>query len=74
MFFLQVGFICSFVDYQPLTIGGYVYPDWAYYLGWAMALSSVVVIPIWALGKICLTKGSLRQVRAPALFFHKNKM
>ncbi|XP_069380681.1 sodium- and chloride-dependent GABA transporter 2-like [Paralichthys olivaceus] len=57
----MVGFICSFVDYQPLTIGGYVYPDWAYYLGWAMALSSVVVIPIWALGKICLTKGSLRQ-------------
>ncbi|XP_069380666.1 sodium- and chloride-dependent betaine transporter-like [Paralichthys olivaceus] len=57
----MVGFICSFVDYQPLTIGDYVYPDWAYYLGWAMALSSVVVIPIWALGKICLTKGSLRQ-------------
>ncbi|XP_060946447.1 sodium- and chloride-dependent GABA transporter 2-like [Limanda limanda] len=57
----MVCFICSFVDYQPLTFGNYVYPDWAYYLGWAIALSSIVVIPIWAIGKICLTKGSLRQ-------------
>ncbi|XP_062264122.1 sodium- and chloride-dependent GABA transporter 2-like isoform X1 [Platichthys flesus] len=56
----MVGFICSFVDYQPLTFGNYVYPDWAYHLGWALALSSIIVIPIWAIGKICLTKGSLR--------------
>ncbi|XP_019959998.2 sodium- and chloride-dependent GABA transporter 2-like [Paralichthys olivaceus] len=57
----MVCFICSFVDYQPLTFGDYVYPDWAYYLGWAIALSSIIVIPIWAIGKIYLTKGSLRQ-------------
>ncbi|XP_062264945.1 sodium- and chloride-dependent GABA transporter 2-like [Platichthys flesus] len=57
----MVCFICSFVDYQPLTFGNYVYPDWAYYLGWVIALSSIVVIPIWAIGKICLTKGSLKQ-------------
>ncbi|XP_034450194.1 sodium- and chloride-dependent GABA transporter 2-like [Hippoglossus hippoglossus] len=57
----MVCFICSFVDYQPLTFGNYVYPDWAHYLGWAIALSSIVIIPIWAIGKICLTKGSLRQ-------------
>ncbi|XP_070703483.1 sodium- and chloride-dependent betaine transporter-like [Pempheris klunzingeri] len=55
-------FICSFLDYQPLTSSdGYVYPRWAYCLGWAMALSSVVVVPIWAVGKICLTEGTLRQ-------------
>ncbi|XP_040918144.1 sodium- and chloride-dependent GABA transporter 2-like isoform X2 [Toxotes jaculatrix] len=57
-----VCFICSFLDYQPLTSSrGYVYPDWAYHLGWAMALSSVVGLPIWAIGKICLIKGTLRQ-------------
>nr|XP_046271840.1 sodium- and chloride-dependent GABA transporter 2-like isoform X1 [Scatophagus argus] len=57
-----VCFICSFLDYQPLTSsGGYTYPDWAYPLGWAIALSSMVAIPIWAVGKICLTEGSLRQ-------------
>ncbi|XP_039974570.1 sodium- and chloride-dependent betaine transporter-like [Xiphias gladius] len=57
-----VGFICSFLDYQPLTSNrGYVYPDWAYHLGWAMALSSIVAVPIWAIARICLTKGTLRQ-------------
>ncbi|XP_076608398.1 sodium- and chloride-dependent betaine transporter-like [Chaetodon auriga] len=58
----MVFFICSFLDYQPLTSSGDdVYPDWAYYLGWAMALSSVVPVPIWAVYKICFTDGTLRQ-------------
>uniref|UniRef100_A0A668AW83 Transporter n=1 Tax=Myripristis murdjan TaxID=586833 RepID=A0A668AW83_9TELE len=60
-----VCFICSFMDYQPLTSsGGYVYPDWAYALGWAMALSSIVTVPIYGVCKVCLTEGSLRQVGA----------
>ena len=65
-FFFKVCFICSFLDTQPLTpSGGYVYPDWAYRLGWAIALSSVVPVPIWAVVKMCLTEGTFRQVRAP---------
>uniref|UniRef100_UPI0037E8F668 sodium- and chloride-dependent GABA transporter 2-like n=1 Tax=Semicossyphus pulcher TaxID=241346 RepID=UPI0037E8F668 len=62
----MVCFFCSFLDYQPLTSsGGRLYPNWAYWLGWTMALSSVIAIPLWAVSKICLTKGTLRQVRAP---------
>ncbi|XP_034407781.1 sodium- and chloride-dependent GABA transporter 3-like [Cyclopterus lumpus] len=58
----MVCFFCFFLDQQPLTTsGGYVYPDWAYDLGWAMALSSVAAVPIWAVVKICLTEGTLRQ-------------
>lgn len=61
---LKVGLICSFLNYQPLkSRGGYVYPDWSYHLGLAMALSSMVVIPIYATAKLCFTKGTLRQVR-----------
>ncbi|XP_042337790.1 sodium- and chloride-dependent GABA transporter 2-like, partial [Plectropomus leopardus] len=56
-----VCFICSFLEYQPLTSGSYVYPDWAYCLGWAMVFSSVVAVPIWAVSKVCLTEGTLRQ-------------
>ncbi|KAM6922843.1 sodium- and chloride-dependent GABA transporter 3-like [Lycodopsis pacificus] len=57
-----VCFFCFFLDHQPLTTsGGNVYPDWAYCLGWAMALSSVVAVPICAVGKICLAEGTLRQ-------------
>ncbi|XP_074552684.1 sodium- and chloride-dependent taurine transporter-like [Halichoeres trimaculatus] len=58
----MVCFICSFLDYQPLTSSaGKKYPDWAYSLGWAMALSSVIAIPIWTVWKIYLTEGTLRQ-------------
>ncbi|XP_065821147.1 sodium- and chloride-dependent GABA transporter 2-like isoform X3 [Labrus bergylta] len=58
----MVCFICSFLDYQPLkSSGGHAYPDWAYYLGWCMALSSVIAVPIWAIYKIFLTQGTLRQ-------------
>ncbi|CAF88843.1 unnamed protein product, partial [Tetraodon nigroviridis] len=57
-----VCFICSLINYQPLISSkGYVYPDWAYSLGWAMAWSSIVTVPIYAIVKLCLTKGTLRQ-------------
>uniref|UniRef100_A0A3Q3VU60 Transporter n=1 Tax=Mola mola TaxID=94237 RepID=A0A3Q3VU60_MOLML len=58
-----VFFICKFLDYQPLVSSGvYKFPDWSYHLGQAIALSSVVVIPLCAIVKIGLTEGTLRQV------------
>uniref|UniRef100_A0A3Q0QX79 Transporter n=1 Tax=Amphilophus citrinellus TaxID=61819 RepID=A0A3Q0QX79_AMPCI len=55
-------FILYLVDYQHLTINdGYVYPDWAYKLGWAMTLSSVLLVPLWAAGQMYLTPGTFRQ-------------
>uniref|UniRef100_A0A668AW81 Transporter n=1 Tax=Myripristis murdjan TaxID=586833 RepID=A0A668AW81_9TELE len=68
-----VCFICSFLDYQPLTSKwGYVYPAWAYGLGWAMALSSIVVVPICGVCKVCVTEGSLRQV-GTVILLHENQ-
>ncbi|XP_039670614.1 sodium- and chloride-dependent GABA transporter 3-like [Perca fluviatilis] len=55
-------FILYLVDYQHLRINDwYVYPDWAYALGWAMTLSSVLMVPLWAAGQMCLTAGTFRQ-------------
>ncbi|XP_064157998.1 sodium- and chloride-dependent GABA transporter 2-like isoform X1 [Anguilla rostrata] len=55
-------FISSLVGYKPLTFNRwYVYPDWAYVLGWLLALSSVVLIPGWSLVKLSLSTGTLRQ-------------
>lgn len=57
-----VCFVCSMVEYQPLTFNRwYVFPDWAYVLGWLLALSSIVLVPGWALGRLCSEKGSLKQ-------------
>ncbi|XP_041812218.1 sodium- and chloride-dependent betaine transporter-like [Chelmon rostratus] len=57
----MVCFICSCLDYQQLTSRGYVYPDWTYHLGRAIAFSSVIPVPAWAVYKICFTQGTLRQ-------------
>ncbi|KAM9843147.1 sodium- and chloride-dependent GABA transporter 2-like [Aulostomus maculatus] len=58
----MICFICSFLDHKALTTrGGHVFPDWVHYLGWAIALSSVIAAPTWAIGKIWLTEGSLRE-------------
>ncbi|XP_029483202.1 sodium- and chloride-dependent GABA transporter 2-like isoform X1 [Oncorhynchus nerka] len=55
-------FILHMVDYKPLKFNRwYMYPDWAYALGWAMALSSILLVPLWGIGKICVGTGSLRQ-------------
>ncbi|XP_056334966.1 sodium- and chloride-dependent GABA transporter 2-like [Danio aesculapii] len=57
-----VSFVYSIVKYTPLTFNRwYVYPDWAYALGWLLALSSILLVPGWALGRICAGKGSLKQ-------------
>lgn len=61
--FSQGSFICSLVEYQPLTFNRwYVYPAWAYVLGWVMALSSILLVPGWALYKLGTGTGNLRQV------------
>ncbi|XP_056334167.1 sodium- and chloride-dependent GABA transporter 2-like isoform X2 [Danio aesculapii] len=55
-------FVYSMVKYRPLTFKNwYVYPDWAYALGWLLALSSILLVPGWALGQMCAKKGSLKQ-------------
>ncbi|KAK5904479.1 hypothetical protein CesoFtcFv8_006037 [Champsocephalus esox] len=55
-------FICSLVEYQPLTFNRwYVYPTWAYVVGWVLALSSILLVPGWALFKLATGTGSLSQ-------------
>uniref|UniRef100_A0A8P4KF36 Transporter n=1 Tax=Dicentrarchus labrax TaxID=13489 RepID=A0A8P4KF36_DICLA len=57
-----ISFILYLVDYKHLKINDwYTYPDWAYVLGWTMTLSSVLMVPLWAAGQMCLTAGTFRQ-------------
>ncbi|KAJ3605850.1 hypothetical protein NHX12_027893 [Muraenolepis orangiensis] len=57
-----VAFICSLVEYQPLTYNRwYVYPTWAYTVGWLMALSSMLLVPAVALIKLTTETGTLPQ-------------
>ncbi|KAM3603750.1 uncharacterized protein V6R79_001465 [Siganus canaliculatus] len=57
-----ISLILYLVDYKhPQINNSYIYPDWAYALGWTMTLSSLVMVPLWAAGQMCLTAGTFRQ-------------
>lgn len=60
----QATFLFSLIKYTPLTYNKkYVYPWWGDTLGWLLALSSMVCIPLWIVYKLSSIKGSLREVR-----------
>lgn len=51
------------VNWSPLKLGkGLVAPAWATALGWLLALSSVSLLPIWAIYALATTPGTLQQV------------
>lgn len=60
---LQGIFLFSLIKYTPLKYNNtYEYPPWGYVLGWLMALSSMVCIPLCAIFTLLKTKGPLKQV------------
>uniref|UniRef100_A0A671SWQ1 Transporter n=1 Tax=Sinocyclocheilus anshuiensis TaxID=1608454 RepID=A0A671SWQ1_9TELE len=55
-------FAFSLIKYTPLKYNNeYVYPWWGYALGWLLALSSMICIPLWVVSKLSTAKGSLRE-------------
>ncbi|CAB3379347.1 Hypothetical predicted protein [Cloeon dipterum] len=59
--FLMFIIVYGLIGYEPLTYESYVYPTWANVLGWAIAGSSVFMIPGMAIYKIIVTPGTLRE-------------
>lgn len=55
-------FVFSLVRWSPLSLGkGLVAPAWATTLGWILTLSSVLLLPIWAIYAFVTTPGTLAQ-------------
>lgn len=55
-------FLFSLIKYTPLKYNNwYVYPPWGYAIGWLMALSSMICIPVYAIYILLKTKGTLSQ-------------
>lgn len=62
---LQFILIFTVIQYRPITYNHYQYPGWAVAIGFLMALSSVICIPLYALFQLCRTDGdTLLQVRS----------
>ncbi|KAK1165241.1 sodium- and chloride-dependent glycine transporter 1 isoform X2 [Acipenser oxyrinchus oxyrinchus] len=55
-----ISFILVFtvVQYKPITYNDYIYPGWSLVIGFLMALSSVICIPIYAIYKIWTSEGT----------------
>lgn len=54
-------FIYSLYDYKPLTYLDYQYPWWGELIGWFLALSSMLCIPVYAIYIYCKTPGTFQQ-------------
>ncbi|KAF3857243.1 hypothetical protein F7725_009102 [Dissostichus mawsoni] len=64
-------FVFSLVSWSPLNLGrGLVAPAWATTLGWLLTLSSVSLLPIWAIYALATTPGTLSQVNPSLLFMY----
>ncbi|KAL5021739.1 hypothetical protein ScPMuIL_000894 [Solemya velum] len=63
--FLIIIVISSVLHYEPLIykggIGQYVYPYYANVVGWLIALSTMGLIPLYAIYKLLVTQGTLRE-------------
>jgi len=54
-------FFYSMAKFKPPTYGEYVYPPWGVAIGWALALSSMLVIPTYAVYKFLTTSGTMQE-------------
>ncbi|XP_062553443.1 sodium-dependent dopamine transporter isoform X1 [Armigeres subalbatus] len=59
--FLLFIIIYGLIGYEPLSYEDYVYPPWANVLGWCIAGSSMIMIPLIAFYKLIVTPGTFRQ-------------
>lgn len=62
---LQGIFLFFLIKYKPLKYNNvYTYPDWGYGIGWFMAMSSMVCIPLGIIWMIWKTPGTFSEVKA----------
>lgn len=71
--FLLFVVVVSVVTFRPPHYGDYVFPEWANVLGWAIAMSSMSMVPIYAAYKFCSLPGSLREKVAYAITPEKER-
>ncbi|XP_077996327.1 sodium-dependent serotonin transporter-like [Glandiceps talaboti] len=59
--FLLFIIIMTIITWRPLEFQGYIYPTWSIGIGWLMALSSIILIPIYAVYRIIITPGTFKE-------------
>uniref|UniRef100_A0A8C6L5F5 Transporter n=1 Tax=Nothobranchius furzeri TaxID=105023 RepID=A0A8C6L5F5_NOTFU len=55
--FLLFMVVVSFATFNPPNYGSYMFPPWANMLGWCLAMSSMAMVPLYAIYKLCTLPG-----------------
>jgi len=61
--------VMGVIGTENLEYEKYTFPDWSTVLGWMITLSSILIIPAYALYRLFDEPGSLQQVRQSRLMF-----
>ncbi|VDM97842.1 unnamed protein product [Thelazia callipaeda] len=56
-------------SFEPMRDGSYTYPKWSAYFGWFLRLTSIMSIPTFAIYYLCITKGTLKEVKITSYFY-----
>lgn len=54
--------VVSFATFNPPVYGSYTFPPWANMVGWCLAMSSMSMVPLYAIYKLCVLPGKLCNV------------
>lgn len=52
----------SFATFNPPNYGSYTFPPWANMVGWCLAMSSMAMVPLYAIYKLCTLPGKFCDV------------
>uniref|UniRef100_A0A8C5B964 Transporter n=1 Tax=Gadus morhua TaxID=8049 RepID=A0A8C5B964_GADMO len=55
--FLLFMVVVSFATFNPPSYGSYTFPTWANMVGWCLAISSMSMVPLYAIYKLCSLPG-----------------
>ncbi|XP_051577523.1 sodium-dependent dopamine transporter-like [Myxocyprinus asiaticus] len=56
--FLLFMVVVSFATFNPPKYGSYYFPTWANMVGWCLSISSMIMVPLYAIYKFCSLPGS----------------
>lgn len=54
--------VVSFATFNPPVYDSYMFPPWANMVGWCMAMSSMAMVPLYAIYKLCTLPGKFCDV------------
>lgn len=54
--------VVSFATFNPPNYGSYMFPPWANMVGWCLAISSMSMVPLYAIYKLCSLRGKFCDV------------